>query len=459
MMTSMTWFAPTALFGWIPVIIVMFIVMPARHAVLVAYFGAWLFLPNLEYGIRGLPNFSKVSVTTYAVLLGVMLVDAGRLTRLRLGWFDLPMLAWCLAPLPSAILNGYGPYDGAAGAVSNIILWGLPYLIGRMYFSTTEAARDLLVAFVVGGLVYLPLVLYEAKMSPTLHWDLYGFNPELDFNTARRMGGWRPQVFMQHGLAVALFMTIAWIAAVGLWMWRGTRTVMLLPISFCCVALFLGSVLCRSAYAMALMFLAGGLLAVARYKPSRRIVLVLGAIPLAYITLRTVGGWDASQLVDLSDSVFGSNRTGSLNVRLTSETNLWNLARHRPIFGYGRWPGALAPGVVMIPDGLWIIALGRTGLVGLAGVMLMFVLPAWLVVRRLHAADVTTPGGGIWITLTTLPAIYAMDNLLNAMVNPLFVLAAGGIAGAVDMLKRRAHATPVRAQAELPRGTEWTAPS
>ncbi|MCC6659496.1 MAG: hypothetical protein IT437_01290 [Phycisphaerales bacterium] len=453
----MTWLAPTVLFGWIPVIIVMFMVLPARRAVLVAYFGAWLFLPNLEYPVRGFPNISKVSVTTYAVLLGVAMVDAGRLTRLRLRWWDAPLLAWCLVPLPSAILNGFGPYDGAAGVVSNLILWGLPYLVGRLYFNTTESVRDLLVAFVVGGLIYLPFIVYEAKMSPTLHFDIYGFRPEQDFATARRMGGWRPMVFMQHGLAVSLFMTIAWIASLGLWLWAGTRTVMMLPTIACCAVLFAGSLLCRSAYAMALMFVAGGLLLVARYKPSRRVVLVLGAIPIAYMTLRTVGGWDASALVNLSTRVFGADRTSSLTYRLESESNLWGLARQKPIFGYGRWvwEGRAPNGGIMVPDGLWIIALGRNGMVGLAAVTLMLVLPAWLALRRLRDPDTTTPGGGLWITVTTIPAIYAMDNLLNAMVNPLFMLAAGGIAGGVSILNHRPPIQHANTTGALPRNTEW----
>ena len=84
----------------------------------------------------------------------------------------------------------------------------------------------------------------------------------------------------------------------------------------------------------------------------------------------------------------------------------------------------------------------------------MFVLPAWLVIRRLRDPDALTPGGGIWITVTTIPAIYAMDNLLNAMVNPLFVLAAGGIAGGVTVLTRRPQATPPP-RASVP-STQWT---
>lgn len=452
----MNWLAPTVLFGWIPTILVMFLVMPARRVVLLAYFGAWLFLPNLEYSTIGLPNISKISVTTYSVMLGMFLFDSGRFINLRLNWWDMPMLVWCFVPLPSAIANGYGPYEGVSGVVSNLILWGFPYLVGRLYFSTTEGARDLLVAFVVGGLVYLPLILYEAKMSPVLHYDIYGFQAQHDFSTTRRMGGWRPQVFMQHGLAVALYMTIAGVSALGLWLWSGVGTVLRLSVSFCVGILFFGSMLCRSAYAIALMFLAGAVLAFARFKPSHRVVVLLGLLPIAYVSLRTMGAWDGSVLVDLSTRFFGPARTASLVYRMESESNLWAVAQTRPIFGYGRWiwPNRLPNGGVMVPDGLWIIALGRNGLVGLGAVTLMLVLPGWRLVYRLRRFDARAMGVGVWLTLAVSPAIYAMDNLLNAMVNPLFMLAAGAVAGfAVPVVGRRlAPVAPASSMPERPPG-------
>jgi O-antigen ligase len=299
-------------------------------------------------------------------------------------------------------------------------------------------------------------------MSPTLHYHVYGFQPETDFNTTMRMGGWRPQVFMQHGLAVGLFMSIAWIAAVGLWLWSGVRTVMSLSIVLCCIALFGGSVLCRSAYALMLMIVAGGLLTAVYYSRYRRLAILLGLVPILYMGIRTLGGWDASELVDLSARLFGNDRASSLMVRLRSETNLWGLAQQKPMFGYGHWvwSGRTPSGEPMIPDGMWIIALGRYGLVGLCGVTLMFLLPGWLIVRRLRRSELRTPGAGVWVTLTIIPSIYAMDNLLNAMLNPLFMLAAGAVSGGVATLGRRPRVGREHPTAAPHRNREWnSAPS
>ncbi|MCC6697783.1 MAG: hypothetical protein IT365_19305 [Candidatus Hydrogenedentes bacterium] len=321
----------------------------------------------------------------------------------------------------------------------------------------------MLTAFVVGGLLYLPFILYEIKMSPTLHYDIYGFQAQQDFTTTRRMGGWRPQVFMQHGLAVALFMTVAWVSALGLWCWSGVGKLFGAPISLCCAMLFGAAIMCRSAYAIALMLLAGTMLAIARVKPSHRVALVLGLVPVAYVSLRTVGGWDGSALIRLSAQVFGPERTASLVYRMESESNLWTIAQTRPVFGYGRWiwPNRLPDGSVMVPDGLWIIALGRNGLVGLAATTLMLVLPGWRLVHHLRRVDARVPGVGVWITVVLIPALYAMDNLLNAMANPLFMLASGAIAGfAMPALTGRADIGPVAssvAKPPAPQGPEVAA--
>ena len=61
--------------------------------------------------------------------------------------------------------------------------------------------------FVLGGLIYVPLCLFEVRMSPQLHNMVYGF-AQHSFGQTVRGGGWRPMVFMQHGLAVGLFMSV-----------------------------------------------------------------------------------------------------------------------------------------------------------------------------------------------------------------------------------------------------------
>ncbi len=83
--------------SWIFVVVMLFSLMSARRAVLVSFIGAVLFLPQAAITLPSLPDITKISVTSFSVLLAVVMFDTARLLRFRLSWVDLPMLAWCLA--------------------------------------------------------------------------------------------------------------------------------------------------------------------------------------------------------------------------------------------------------------------------------------------------------------------------------------------------------------------------
>ena len=84
--------------------------------------------------------------------------------------------------------------------------WGLPYFIGRIYLGNFKWMRELAIAIFIGGLVYVPLCIYEMKFSPILHMQVYGF-AQNSIAQQIRLGGWRPMVFLPHGIAVGLFMS------------------------------------------------------------------------------------------------------------------------------------------------------------------------------------------------------------------------------------------------------------
>ena len=186
----MTILVPVALFGWIPLILLLFLLATPRRAVIVAFIGAWLFLPMASYAVLALPDFTKMTATSYGAMLGVVLFDATRLIRFRPSWIDIPIVVYCAVPMATSLLNGLGVYDGASAIAASVITWGLPYFIGRLYFSDLAGLRELAIGIFVGGLVYLPLCLYEIRMSPQLHNMFYGYHQH-DFGMTRRLGGWR----------------------------------------------------------------------------------------------------------------------------------------------------------------------------------------------------------------------------------------------------------------------------
>jgi len=231
----MTALSAIALFGWIPLILILFALLPARRAVLSAFIIGWLFLPMASFKIPGLPDYNKVTATNVGVLVAALLFDSGRVLKFRPRWFDLPALVFCISPFFSSITNNLGAYDGFSAIAFNLFLWGIPYFIGRIYFSDIEGMRELAIGIFVGAMLYVPLCLYEIRMSPQLHKQVYGFMQQT-FRESKRWGGYRPVVFLQHGLAVGMFMCTAALA--GWWMWRSgaVKRIKSIPMGFAAVA-------------------------------------------------------------------------------------------------------------------------------------------------------------------------------------------------------------------------------
>ncbi len=430
---------PIALLGWIPVVVLLFVLLPPRRAAIAAYLIAWLFLPVYGYEITGLPDFTKMSATALGVLLATLMFASGSITRFRLRWFDLPMLAWCLIAFPSAMSNGFGPYEGATKAFHKFLEWGLPYFIGRTLIKDLDGVRDLAIGMVIGGLIYVPFCLWESRMSPNLHFYLYGFHQH-SFAQTFRFGGWRPQVFMQHGLMVGMFMCMSGLIAYWLWRTRTVRALLGIPMILAAPGLLAVAVWCKSTGAVFLLIVGIGTLVVTRLLRWNVVIKTVCLVPIAYMALRTLGGWDGQELVDIARSVFGAQRAGSLAVRLETETDLWRIIEPR-----GKWLGAGRFNMIgwvsesgaqegragIVPDGLWVIAIGESGLLGLASLCGAMVVPVLMFTKRFPVRVWRDPRVAPGAALAMVLAMYFIDCVFNAMINPLYFVALGAIAGAM----------------------------
>jgi len=245
-----------------------------------------------------------------------------------------------------------------------------------------------------------------------------------------RYGGWRPSVFMDGGLQVGMWMTGA--SLVGIWqrktgalkgMWGISATWLVL-------ALVVTTVLCRATGALAL--LAGGLAVMwLTWKMKSRYALVcLLLITPAYIGLRSTNFWNGEPVISLAKMV-SADRAASLKFRLDNEDILAAKALRQPWFGWGgfgrsrvhdEWGKDLT-----VTDGLWIIEFGRHGFAGLLNWMMMMIIPLAMLTRRYSARRLTTVEFGPALALAILVTMYAVDCLVNAMINPVFMLAGGGV--------------------------------
>ena len=424
-------------------------------AVAVAMLGAWLFLPMSGILIPGFPDVTKMTVACASVMLATTIFDSGRLLRLRPSVVDLPMITWCVAvPMLSALSAGWGAYEGFSGIVTQSISWGMPYLVGRLYFCTPDDIRFLSIAVVVSGIVYAPLCWFEMRFSPQLHTWIYGFHQH-DFSQTKRGGGWRPTVFMQHGLMVSVWMCTAALLATWMAWTRATPTLFRLPMWLWAITLLLTAVLCRSTGATLLMLAATALLAATWLLRTQLMLVILILIPVGYVSLRTVGGWDAREIDKLAFTVFNEERAGSLRMRLQSETQTWILLRDSTIFGRGRFDFVnqqvseeFERGIV--PDSYWIIVTGVYGLFGLTVFFLLICLPPITSLLSLPRYSLRSPVAAPIIGVSTVLGVYVLDCLVNAMLNPIFTMIAGGLvstAASLRLARRQALSAQRRALA------------
>jgi hypothetical protein len=81
-----------------------------------------------------------------------------------------------------------------------------------------------------------------------------------------------------------------------------------------------------------------------------------------------------------------------------------------------------------ITDSLWIIAFGINGAFGVATLTASILLPVISFCIRYPAKLWSRPVVAPAATLAVCITLYMFDSVLNAMVNPIFMLAAGGLA-------------------------------
>ncbi|PLX48485.1 MAG: hypothetical protein C0613_10710 [Desulfobulbaceae bacterium] len=431
----MTPLVPVMLFGWVPFTILLFMRLPAHRAVLVAVIGGWLFLPTVGYNWQGIPPYNKYVAISLGLMLGGWL--SGQRFKADFKWklCDLPMLLWCLSPIPTALTNHLGLYDGVSGLYDQVMTWGIPYLAGRIYFKEQETIRDLCQGIVAGGMVYALLCLYEIRMSPRLNVNFYGFFPH-EWRQHYRYGGWRPIVFMQHGLMVAVWMAAT--ATTAFWLWRSRLVTKVKGIAMgpAAILLMVTALLCKSASGWVVLLL--GCTGYSAYRRSAKnlfFIMLLLLIP-AYIGVRSIGLVPMDEVVGLVAEVFDEERTGSLAVRLLQEDLFAARALEQPVFGWGGysrgWPVDPDTGkkTIKMVDSLWIIVFSSKGFFGITTLVAGMLIGPWQVLRSTGRQYGRVREEGLTLQVVLLSFIvilFMIDTLVNAMVNPIYIMISGAL--------------------------------
>jgi hypothetical protein len=427
---ELTFTAVVALIGWIPVVVFLFMLVPIRRALLATMVLGYLLLPQAEIELSGgLPDYTRMTAMSAGTLLALLILDFSRLARFRPSAVDIPIVVWCLVPMASSIANGLGAYDGVSAVITRTLSFGLFYLYGRIYLSSMDGLRQLAMALFLGALAYLPFCLYEIRMSPQLHATVYGFHQH-SFAQTYRLGGWRPMVFLQHGLALGMFLCTSFF--LGLALWRSGSLRRFAGFELMCLGALAGTaVFSRSAGAILLLLLALAVVAGTQMLRSPWPLLLLTLVPVGYSAGRMTGTWDGRVMVDAAASL-SADRARSIAYRLDNEDLLIEKALTRPLLGWAGWGRSRVQregGKVTVTDGYWILNMGRNGFVGLITSSLLYLLPAWLLISAIQARSWLEPDVVLLSAFAIYLSIYMVDNLLNAMDNPFTMLASGAVIG------------------------------
>jgi hypothetical protein len=445
---------PLMMYSWIPVVFYIFLRYPAQRAIIISFIFAWLFLPVASFPLPGLPDYTKMSATSYGILLATAVYDSSRFASFKFSWIDVPMLLWCtVSPFMSSITNDLGPYDGFSAALNQTVTWGIPYFLGRLYLGNLTGLKQLAIGLFIGGLIYVPFCWYESRTFTSLHLTLYGMDTGRDMSQSIRLGGFRPQVFLEHGLMLGVWMLTACIMGIVLWKTGSIKRLWNQPMGLWMTILLLTFVIARSTGAYNLFLLGVLILFVAwRFRNVLLIWLLVGGI-CWYLYMGVVGIFPNKPIVATLSQVFNEERVQSVKFRFDNEEILGIRARERMVFGWGGFGRNRVFNEIgediSITDSLWIIAFGVNGLFGLISMTAAILLPTLAFCVRYPARLWSNPNIAPAAALAVCVVLYMLDCVLNAMVNPIFMLAAGGLAGVA--LQPRQVPAPAQSKRQLVR--------
>lgn len=441
------------LLSWPVVVGILFSRKERALALIWSIFAGYLILPQLvEIDLPAFPGLNKHMIPAMAAAVMVYFVTKD---RARDEPPPPPMGAWVAvllamnfaAPVLTALTNpdplidgiNYRPAMSISQGVADLILQFillLPFLMGYKLLWNARGAELWIRALVLGVLCYTLPMLIELRMSPQINVWVYGYFQH-DFIQTIRYGGYRPIVFLEHPLWVALMTMTAFLSAIAIWRNDRTRRNLLIAAYLGCIVF-----LCKSAGALLQTMMAAPLVAFARPRLMVLAAALVAGVAFSYPTLRTTSWMPLQGIVALAMSI-SPERGRSLEFRLMNEEALLERAMERPVFGWGGWGRPLFYDLyngklASVPDGQWVIWIGARGIFGYLAQFLLLLTPIFAMLRAM-------PGGRhpprerelvVLGTLSLMLAMNLLDLIPNATITPLTWLTAGALLGNAHRLRQ-----------------------
>ena len=219
--------AYAVLIFWPVVMIVLFRKLPPAQALTWSILGGYLLLPQkIGFDMPLIPPLTKDSIPSIAAFLIYVLMLRRRIALLSGPWsLKILVLLFVAGPFFTVAFNadpaiwgakflpGLRLYDAVSVVVGQFV-FVMPFFVARVLIRTEEDFLSMLRIFVYCALVYSVLILIEVRMSPQLNNWIYGYFPSTSFLQQIRFGGFRPIVFLGHGLKVSFFIAISILALI-----------------------------------------------------------------------------------------------------------------------------------------------------------------------------------------------------------------------------------------------------
>lgn len=438
---------------WPLICLLMFRRMRIERALIWSILGGYLFLPPLtEFNLPLVPAMDKVSIPNLSVLLIMVFAMREKLhlwPRDRLA--RLLVVGFVLCAVPTVLTNGdpifFQVLRNAAPIVFIVdqlpglsirdtgsvligqVLTIVPFLLARQFLGSDTGLRELVFALMVGALIYSVPSLIEIRLSPQINIWVYGFFQH-SFEQMMRAGGFRPIVFLPHGLWLALFVCAGMLAAAA--MARHSPSEDRLRYVFFAGYLAILLVLCKSLASLAYGVVLAPVILFAPLKWQIRFAALMAFVAVTYPMLRNFQFIPLEAILAQAEAI-SPERSQSLAYRFANEEQLLARAAEKPMFGWGGWGRNLirhdeTGEILSIPDGRWIIVFGTFGWLGYICEMGLLALPLLLIFWQVHrqGPDVVSP---FVAPLCLILGMTMMDMLLNATLTPLTWLTAGAILG------------------------------
>ncbi len=448
---------------WIPIALYGMRRWPPAKATIVVSLGGLLFLPEVVFfKLPLLPEFAKLELISIWIFVGALLFHRERLKTAPKTWQFRALVGLLLTgAVITVFLNldgfrvgsrdvpGHLPDDIIDTVTVALLKVVLPFILGAAMFRTSSDLRVLLTTFVLASLGYSLFQISELILSPQWHNWVYGFHQH-SFLQALRGSGYRPMVFMAHGLALGLFTALAVLAGFAL----SKAKVRILPVPTIALTGYLSVILIVSKSIAALVYALVGAPLVWFASPRNQALAAAALVGflMLYPVVRAFELIPIDTIYEVAKEQSGEERAHSLMFRFKHEKKTLSRALERRWFGWGGycraclfepWTGEIES----IRDGEWIIELGDRGIVGFVSKFGVLLFPLILLVRRIRRVP-RESDRRLLAGLALMIGFAAFDLIPNSDFTRLSFFLAGALLGCMTGIQQQAAAMTRKRRAE-----------